>query len=139
MPAKNLYHDSVVAGLVADGWTITDDPLTLMIGFQALYIDLGAQSPTIVAEQAGRKIAIEIQSFIGDSAINDLHRAVGQCLIYQIALAEVRPDLPRFMAIPNNVFNGVFDEPLGRLIRDKLIHRILVFERTTGRIMQWIE
>lgn len=138
MPAKNVYHDIVVAGLIAEGWVITEDPLTVMIGLQALYIDLGVEAPTIVAEQAGRKVAIEIQSFIGDSAVNDLHRAVGQFLIYQAALDAVRPGLPLYLAVPHDVFAGIFDEPLGRLIRDRLIHRLTVFERSTGRILQWI-
>ena len=32
MPAKNVYHDAVVQALVADGWTVTDDPLRLTYG-----------------------------------------------------------------------------------------------------------
>jgi XisH protein len=138
MAAKNLYHDLVVAGLVADGWTITDDPLTVMLGRQALYIDLGVEAPTLVAEQAGRKVAIEIQSFLSGSAVNDLHRAVGQFVIYRAVLDEVRPGLPLYLAIPHNTFAAIFDEPLGQLIQAKLVDRLVVFERTTGRIMKWI-
>jgi XisH protein len=29
VPARNIYHDTVVQALTADGWTITDDPLGL--------------------------------------------------------------------------------------------------------------
>ena len=34
MPAKNLYHDAVIAALQTDGWSITHDPLhqLVMIG-----------------------------------------------------------------------------------------------------------
>ncbi|HVK15566.1 MAG TPA: element excision factor XisH family protein [Fimbriiglobus sp.] len=45
MPAKNVYHDEVIAALVADGWTITDDPLTLAVGERNIHIDLGAERP----------------------------------------------------------------------------------------------
>jgi len=81
MSAKNLYHDTVVAALTADGWTVTEDPLALAYGGHNLYVDLGLVEPTIAATQAGREIAVEIQSFVGKSVINDLHRAVGQCLV----------------------------------------------------------
>ena len=138
MPAKNIYHDIVVAGLVADGWTISEDPLTVTICRQNLYIDLGVASPTVVAEQAGRKVAIEIQSFVGDSAVNYLHRAVGQFMIYQATLEVVRPGLPLYLADSHDVFAEVFEEPLGRLIQEKLVHRLLVFNRITGRITKWI-
>jgi hypothetical protein len=32
MPAKDIYHETVKAALIKDGWTITDDPLNLKIG-----------------------------------------------------------------------------------------------------------
>ncbi len=61
MPAKNLYHDAVVAALVADGWIITEDPLTLSFGGKDLFVDIGAERTTIGAEKAGRKIAVEVR------------------------------------------------------------------------------
>ena len=38
MPAKDIFHDVVRLALEKDGWTITDDPLTLAIGERDLYI-----------------------------------------------------------------------------------------------------
>ena len=32
MPAKNIDHDAVRDALIADGWTITDDPLYVPFG-----------------------------------------------------------------------------------------------------------
>ena len=43
MPAKDLYHDIVVAALTADGWVITDDPLQLRYQKRDLYVDLAAE------------------------------------------------------------------------------------------------
>jgi len=65
MPAKNVYHDAVVDALKADGWTITDDPLTLKVGDRVLRIDLGAEKLPIGAERNGERIAVEVQSFTG--------------------------------------------------------------------------
>ena len=32
MPAKDTYHEAVVGALNKEGWTITDDPLTISYG-----------------------------------------------------------------------------------------------------------
>ena len=59
MPARNVYHDSVVRALTTDGWTITHDPLTLTFGTRGLYVDLAAERVTIAAEKGSEKIAVE--------------------------------------------------------------------------------
>jgi hypothetical protein len=69
--AKDIYHDTVRIALEKDGWTITDDPLTLWIGKRDLFVDLGAEK-LIAAEREGKKIAVEIKSFISKSPIKDL-------------------------------------------------------------------
>ena len=53
MPARNLYHDAVVAALEADGWTVTDDPLRRQYAGRDIYVDLGAEQNTLAAEKAG--------------------------------------------------------------------------------------
>jgi hypothetical protein len=60
MPAKNIYHDGVARALIADGWTITHDPLTLSFGGKDLFVDLGAERAALAAEKEGRRIAVEI-------------------------------------------------------------------------------
>src|SRR5262249_17067085 len=76
MPAKNIYHDAVVHALIADGWTITDDPLTISFGTRDLYVDLGAERSRIGAEKGEQRIAVEIQSFLKRSPLRDLQEAV---------------------------------------------------------------
>jgi hypothetical protein len=53
VPAKNIYHNAVVQALVADGWTITDDPLRLEYGDRNMYVDLGAELGTLGAKKPG--------------------------------------------------------------------------------------
>jgi hypothetical protein len=62
VPARNIYHDTVVQALRSDGWTVTDDPLRLSYGGRDLFVDLGAERLTLAAERAGHKIAVEFQS-----------------------------------------------------------------------------
>lgn len=53
-------------------------------------IDLAAER-LIAAERKGKKIAVEIKSSAGDSAISEFHTALGQCLDYQIMLEVEEP------------------------------------------------
>lgn len=66
MPAKDKFHETVKTALVKDGWTITDDPLFIKFGGVEMYVDIGAEK-LIGAEKDGRKIAVEIKSFLGIS------------------------------------------------------------------------
>ena len=65
MAAKNLYHDTVIAALTADGWTVTEDPLALAYGGHNLYVDLGLVEPTIAACLAVAAIAIAVTALRG--------------------------------------------------------------------------
>jgi hypothetical protein len=75
MPARNIYHESVKKALLKDGWTITNDPLRLKWGAKDMYVDLGAEK-VLTAEKGGRKIAVEIKSFIGPSELYDIENAL---------------------------------------------------------------
>jgi hypothetical protein len=76
MPARDKYHEPCKAALIKDGWIVTDDPLHLEYGTKDMYVDLGAQE-VIAAEKSGRKIAVEIKSFLGRSEMADLQLALG--------------------------------------------------------------
>ena len=80
MPARDIYHDHVRRALAKANWTITHDPYRLQYGPRDLYVDLGAEQ-LLAAEQAGRKIAVEIKSFTSPSVLNDLEVALGQYVL----------------------------------------------------------
>jgi hypothetical protein len=138
MPAKNIYHDVVVQALVADGWTVTDDPLRLSFGGRDLYVDVGAERTPIAAERAGERIAVEIASFVSPSPVRDLEEAVGQYDIYRAILAEREPDRHLFLAVPRRVYDGLFAERFGQVILTCLQLRVLVFDQHQGRVLRWI-
>ena len=92
MAAKDAFHDIVKTALQKDGWIITDDPLHIRVGGAIdMYIDLGAEK-VIAAEKAGRKIAVEIKSFLGASPVAEFHLALGQFMNYRYALEDADPD-----------------------------------------------
>jgi hypothetical protein len=138
MPAKNIYHHAVVHALTADGWTITDDPLTISYGGRDLFVDLGAERLTIGAEKGEQRIAVEIQSFLNRSAVRDLEEAVGQFVVYRTVLEQSEPDRLLFLAVPRHVFETVLAERFGQLIVSQLRLRLLVFDDQQERVVQWI-
>jgi hypothetical protein len=138
MPAKNVYHDAVVTALIADGWTITDDPLTVTIGKRDLHIDLGAERPVIGAERAGEKIAVEVQSFLNLSDVRSLQEAIGQYELYRLALAHEQPARRLYLAVPIRVYDGILSEPLGQMALAGLRLRVLIFDDSTMQVIRWI-
>ena len=138
MPAQDLYHDAVVRALTADGWTITHDPLSLSYGGRDLYVDLGAERTTIAAERDGQKIAVEIKSFLGSSPVRDLEEAVGQYQVYHSVLTEIDPGRVLYLAIPQRVYESLFAERFGQLIRQRLQLQLVVFDEHEERIVAWI-
>jgi hypothetical protein len=136
MPAKNIYHNAVKNALVKDGWTITHDPLRLTWGGKDMYVDLGAER-LLAAEKAGRQIAVEIKSFVGDSEMDDLEKAIGQYVLYRAVLAEREPHRVLYLAIPMDVLD-LFEQPLGKLLLKNGLAQVIGFDPQSEAIVQWI-
>ena len=137
MPARDIYHDCVRKALIKDGWRITHDPLRLSWGGKDMYIDLGAER-LLAAEKAGRKIAVEIKSFVGDSVVDDLEKALGQYMLYRVVMQEREPQRLLYLAVPQRVLREVFEEPLGMLLLKNQLLRVVGFNVQTEVITQWI-
>lgn len=138
MPARDIYHDTVVQALIADGWQITDDPLLLTYGGRSLYVDIDAERSIIAAEREGQKIAVEVKSFLSPSPMRDLQEAVGQYGVYRSILLETQPDRSLYLAISQRVYESVFTEKLGQLILKSLQIQLLVFDEEKTRKIRWI-
>ena len=137
MPALDIYHDQVKNALIKDGWTITDDPLTIRFGRRVLYVDLAAQR-LLAAERAGSRIAVEIKSFVGRSDVLDLEQDLGQFVLYAEVLAETDPDRILYLAVEEAAYEAVFEEPIGELLLLKKRLRVIVFDSDTEEIRRWI-
>uniref|UniRef100_UPI0040564881 XisH family protein n=1 Tax=Candidatus Electrothrix sp. TaxID=2170559 RepID=UPI0040564881 len=137
MPKKDLYHNAVVNALAADDWRITDDPLHLSYGGRNLYIDLGADRP-IGAEKEGRKIAVEIKSFIGESDIHELGQSIGQYNMYRNLLAEIDPERMLWLAVPSFAYDGIFREEIGQLMISREQIKLIVFDEIHERVREWV-
>ena len=137
MPARDIYHAVVRNALIKDGWTITQDPLPLKWGKKDMFVDLGAER-LLAAEKGEQKIAVEIKSFRSISEMKDLEQAVGQFLIYRSVLAQREPNRVLYLAVPQDVVEDVFQEPLGQLLIGSAAIRVIGFEPTREEVVTWI-
>lgn len=137
MPAKDIYHDKVKNALIKDGWEITHDPLRLSWGSRDMYVDLGAEQ-ILAAERQGQKIAVEIKSFIGLSEMDDTEKALGQYLLYRSVMSRTEPDRLLYLAVHEEVYTDIFDEPLGQLLIEDYQLRLMVFDLNEEVVLKWI-
>lgn len=138
MPRKDNLHENAKNALIKDGWVITHDPYIVEYDREKLYIDLGAEAP-IGAEKGGRKIAVEIKSFLGKSGITDLERALGQYILYRNLLRRLDPDRVMFLAMPTEAFNSILDVTEGRdmIVEERL--KLVLFDAVAEAVERWIE
>lgn len=140
MAAKDIYHAPFVRALQKDGWTITDDPLTVTVEQTKLLIDIGAER-IVAAERDGELIAVEIKSFVSLSAVQDLKEAVGQFWLYDLALRQSAQEADRglFLAVRDIVYEAVFVGGIGKLFLNSHSLRLIVFDPDREEITQWIK
>jgi hypothetical protein len=137
MPAKDLYHEHVKQALIKDGWTITDDPLSLPWGSTTLKVDLGAER-LIGAEKGTQKIAVEVKSFVSQSRTDDLEDALGQIVLYRYLLRKFQPERALFLALRVDVYQSFIRQPhVNGLLKAENVW-LLVFDPVTEEIEEWI-
>ena len=100
-------------------------------------MDLGAER-LIGAEKAERCIAVEIKSFVGDSEMDDLEKAMGQYVVYRTVLAERDPQRTLYLAVPHDVLRDIFQEPLGQLLLHHHLVQVIGFDPHAEVIVAWL-
>jgi XisH protein len=135
--AKDIYHNAVRHALEGEGWTITHDPYAFRVGGVRLNIDMGAEK-VIGAEKEGRKIAIEVKSFVAQSDIYKFHEAMGQYDSYWFALEDYEPDRVLYLAIPDYAYDGFFQLPLIQKVIQRKKIQLIIYEPITETIISWI-
>ncbi len=137
MPIKDQIHDIVKTALLKDGWTITHDPFFIRLGHFRTYADLAAERP-LAAQKGGKKIAVEIKSFVGRSPIYDLEQALGQYGLYKALLTEVEPDRQVYLALGSPAYISLFDGSAGAVIIRELGVALCVVDLERQVVKQWI-
>jgi hypothetical protein len=132
----DAIHQAVKNALVKDGWTITADPYTIRYEEVILFADLAAERP-IAAERAGRKIVVEVKSFLSPSPIHDLKNALGQYSLYLGFLELTEPDRKLYLAINETIYAGLFTQKAIQVIVRRYQLPLLVVNIVTEEIVTW--
>ncbi len=137
MSRRDDLHFSLRRTLEKDGWTITDDPLVLLLERTLLKADLGAEK-FFSAEKENRKIAVEVKDFDTPSVISELEKTMGQLQLYQWALDKQEPERQLFLAVSQPVYLKHFQKPIFQLVIRRKKINLLIYEPIDEVIIQWI-
>ncbi|MEC4893805.1 MAG: XisH family protein [Oscillatoria sp. PMC 1051.18] len=138
MAARDKFHTAVKQALIKEQWLITHDPLNLKFGeSDQVQIDLAAEK-VLGAEKEGEKIAVEIKSFLNDSAIFDFHVALGQFLNYRLVLEENEQERVLFLAVPVYAYDSFFQRDLPQAVIRRYGLKLIVYDPVAEVISQWI-
>ncbi len=133
---KDIFHDIVKNALIQEGWTVTDDPLLLQFGGVDLYADLGAEK-LLAVEKNGRKIAVEIKSFVGASKVSEFHRAIGQLVHYKMILEINEPERELYLAVPSETYSEFFMLPFTQASIERNKVNLIVYDIRRKEIVKW--
>ena len=137
--AKDIFHDLVKEALIKDGWTITDDPLTLLNRAEGgISTDLGAEK-IIVAEKGLTKIAVEVKSFINPSMIHDFMRASGQYYGYNLVIKRKQIDRILYLAMPSYAYKKLIKYEFIQAIVEEMAIKFILFDDKEKIITTWKE
>jgi hypothetical protein len=118
------------------GWTITADPYTIKYQDVVVYADLAAERP-FAAERAGRRIVVEVKSFLSPSAMHDLELALGQFQVYRVLLERTAPERELFLAVPEVAYASFLSQPAIQLILNESRVVLLVVDPDRQEIVKW--
>jgi len=136
--AKDFYHENVREALEKDGWLITHNPYSVKVEEVGYEIDFGAE-PLIAAEKEESKIAVEVKSFVGPSAINEFHKAVGQFNDYAVVLEIKDPERVLFLAVPEETWQRFFQKQVIQKSLARIKAKVIIYNPSNNTIVQWIK
>jgi hypothetical protein len=137
MAARDRIHAAVKNALIKDGWEVTHDPLAVTYEDTVVFVDLGAEQ-IIGAERNGRKIAVEIKSFLSRSSVNDLEVALGQYILYTSLLAVVEPARRLYLAVSDYVYASIFQRKAITYVLEHNQIPLIVVSLSQEEIIEWI-
>lgn len=137
MPARDAIHDSLVAALKNDGWTITHDPYFVKVGRKKGFVDLAANK-IIAATKKNKKIAVEGKGFTGPSELTEFEKALGQYNLYVFAIKEKEPERTLYLAMPDDFYRDFMEDPFFQKIIQVYSLKIIIFNVLEEKIITWI-
>ncbi|MDJ0555447.1 MAG: element excision factor XisH family protein [Microcoleaceae cyanobacterium MO_207.B10] len=82
-------------------------PFFFKFGGVNMYVDLGAEK-LVGAEKDGKKIAVEVKSFIQKLITYEFHTPLSQYLNYRFILNQKDPERILYLAVPEDTYKTFF-------------------------------
>ena len=138
MPKLDDCHDQIARALQNDGWQVREKSVYVANSniTNVIYIDMQAvkgQNGT-----AGRNIFVEAKCFDLPRRTADLHRALGQYIVYRVILDESGLPDPLYLAVPADSLAEYFNPQILRVVQRYGI-KLVVVDLAEERIIRWIE
>ncbi len=137
MAAPDKFHNVVKHALIKDGWTITDDPLSLDYGGVDYSVDFGAEK-LIGAEKHDQRIAVEVKSFLSESLTYEFHQVMGQFQNYRLMLSRTQPTRLLYVAVPSDIYHSFFQLPFIQLALQDARMNVVIYQIQQEEIEGWI-
>ncbi len=136
MPQFDTCHQQVVSALQNDGWLIDAEQVVISTEKRQGFVDVRA-----VREVNGTRqqvMLVEVKCFPDrNSTTQELYVAIGQYIIYRAIMVESETVIPLYLAVPDEVFETVFDSSVRWAVRDSQIKLVIVnLDREV--IKEWI-
>ena len=137
MPELDTCHYQVVNALAKAGWAVDPNPLHITDLFgNDFFVDMTAVRPE--GAVGAFEITVEVKCFTLPKKTPELHRAIGQCIVYQGVLAREGFTLPVYMAVPTQTFKKYFNDSLLAVLNSHSI-RLIEVDIEKEDIVRWIE
>lgn len=134
---RDRFHDVVRIALEKEGWQITADPYEINVGDVDFEIDLAAEQ-LLAAELEGRKIAVEVKSFISPSNVSEFHTALGQFPNYRDALDSLDPDRQLYLAIREPIYESFFQRRFIATAVKRYQLQLVIYDVQQEVITRWL-
>ncbi|MEK8019448.1 MAG: element excision factor XisH family protein [Candidatus Parabeggiatoa sp.] len=135
MSRRDTYHNIVKQALIREGWTITHEQYNFDTDPQ-LSTDLGAEK-RVAAERKQEKIAVEIKSFLAESQVSELEKAVGQYGLYRRFLKIQDQERKLYLAVPFHAFENIFKREVGQIAIEEFDLKLIVFSTSSEEPLLW--
>lgn len=100
-------------------------------------VDLAAEK-LIAAEREGKKIAVEVKSFLEkSSAISEFHTALGQFINYRGALRRREPERILYLAVPLTTYNTFFQLDFPKEMVEENKVKMIIYDVKNEVISEW--
>ncbi len=101
-------------------------PLYINFAEVEIYIDLAAEK-LLAAQKDGKRIAVEIKTFLKPSVVSEFHTVLGQFLNYRFALNAEYSERILYLAIPLEIYETFFAHRFVQLIIQEYQLKMAIF------------